>query len=300
MRRRCKVSVVDFMNVSKKQKDFSIKSINITVPQGYITGFIGPNGSGKTTTIQMMMDILQVDSGDIKLFGNTHKNHQSKQKIGFVYDDLYMYEEFNIKKMKSFIAPLYDTWNENLFQVYLAKLNLPFKKKIKHFSKGMKMKCSLLFALVHEPELVVMDEPTSGLDPVFRRELLDLLQDLMVNENQTIFLSSHITTDLDRIADHIIFIHDGEIVFQKSMEEIHEQFHIIKGKKELLDADTRTLFIGLQENDMGFTALFQGDPALFDEFKEELVIETATLEDVMYFITKAGGLNNATNDETRL
>src|SRR5699024_2067025 len=116
------------------------------------------------------------------LFGTSHREHQSKQKIGFVYDDLYMYDEFNIKKMKSLIAPLYNTWNEKLFQTYLEKFELPSQKKIKKFSKGMKMKCSLLFALTHEPEFLVMDEPTSGLDPVFRRELLELLQELMVNE----------------------------------------------------------------------------------------------------------------------
>lgn len=280
------MNTVEFNHVSKKRKEFSIKNINITIPKGYITGFIGPNGSGKTTTIHMMMDILQIDSGDIKLFGTSHKNYQSKQKIGFVYDDLYMYEEFNIKKMKSFISPLYDSWNENLFQTYLEKFDLPFKKKIKHFSKGMKMKCSLLFALAHEPEFIVMDEPTSGLDPIFRRELLELLQELMVRENQTIFLSTHITTDLDRIADQIIFIYKGKILFQKSMEEIREQLHIVKGTLDMLDADTRTLFVGLQETGIGFSALFEGDPKLFNEFGEELVVETATLEDIMYFMTR--------------
>src|SRR5699024_2814277 len=142
-----------------------------------------------------------------------------KQNIGFVYDDLYMYDDMTIKKMKSFIAPLYDNWNEEIFQTFLEKFDLPLKKKIKNFSKGMKMKCSLLFALAHEPEFIVMDEPSAGLDPIFRREFLNLLQGLMVKENQTIFLSTHITTDLDKIADYIIFIDKGEIIFQKSMEE---------------------------------------------------------------------------------
>src|SRR5690625_3710442 len=206
MKRMCDMNIVEFKNVNKQRKDFSIENLNITVPQGYITGFVGPNGSGKTTTIQMMMDILQIDSGDITLFGTPHNEHHAKQKIGFVYDDLYMYDEFNINKIKSLIAPLYQTWNEELFQTYLEKFKLPQRKKIKKFSKGMKMKCSLLFALAHEPEFLVMDEPTSGLDPVFRLELLELLQGLMVNENQTIFLSTHITTDLDQIADYIIFI----------------------------------------------------------------------------------------------
>ena len=204
------MNTVEFHHVSKKLKDFSIENLDFNIPNGYITGFIGPNGSGKTTTIQMMMNLLQIDAGDIKLFGTSHKDHQVKQKIGFVYDELYMYEEFNIKKMKAFIAPLYETWNEALFQKYLMKFELPLTKKIKKFSKGMKMKCSLLFALSHEPEFIVMDEPTSGLDPIFRRELLDHIQELMLKENQTIFLSSHITDDLDRIADYIIFIYQGK------------------------------------------------------------------------------------------
>jgi len=248
------MNVVEFNNVTKKRKDFSIENLNIEIPKGFITGFIGPNGSGKTSTIQMMMDILQIDAGDIQIFGTSHKNHQAKQNIGFVYDDLYMYEEFNIKKMKSFIAPIYETWNEDLFQTYLQMFELPFKKKIKHFSKGMKMKCSLLFALSHEPEFIVMDEPTSGLDPIFRRELLELLQDLMVRENQTIFLSTHITTDLDQIADYIIFIYQGNIVFQKSMEAVRDQFHIVRGRSDMIDADTVNLFKGMRKRDLGFTA----------------------------------------------
>lgn len=280
------MNIVEFKNVNKQRKDFSIENLNITVPQGYITGFVGPNGSGKTTTIQMMMDILQIDSGDITLFGTPHNEHRAKQKIGFVYDDLYMYDEFNINKIKSLIAPLYQTWNEELFQTYLEKFKLPQRKKIKKFSKGMKMKCSLLFALAHEPEFLVMDEPTSGLDPVFRRELLELLQGLMVNENQTIFLSTHITTDLDQIADYIIFINHGKIVFQKSMEEIRTRFYIVKGHKDLLDPDTRNLFKGIQENNNGFTALFTGQLSLFDDCREDLVIEKANLEDIMFFKTR--------------
>ncbi|OZU88174.1 sodium ABC transporter ATP-binding protein [Virgibacillus indicus] len=282
------MNTVEFHNVTKKRKGFSVENLNITIPKGYITGFIGPNGSGKTTTIQMMMNILQLDKGDIKLFGTSHKEHQVKQKIGFVYDDLYMYEEFTIKKMKSFIAPFYETWNEELFQDYLAKFELPLRKKLKHFSKGMKMKCSLLFALSHEPEFIVMDEPTSGLDPIFRRELLDHLQELMVNENQTIFLSTHITTDLDRIADYIVFIYHGKVIFQKSMEELQNQFHIIKGKTDMIDADTKELFAGLQKTDMGFNGLFEGDPSIFDPYGEEIIIENATLEDIMYFMTRKG------------
>ncbi|WP_047981765.1 ABC transporter ATP-binding protein [Ornithinibacillus contaminans] len=280
------MNTVEFHHVTKNRKDFSIENISFTIPRGYITGFIGPNGSGKTTTIQMMMDILQFDEGNIKLFGASHQDSSIKQKIGFVYDELYMYEDFTIKNMKSFIAPLYESWNEELFQQYVKKFELPTRKKIKKFSKGMKMKTSLLFALSHEPEFIVMDEPTAGLDPVFRRELLDLLQELMVKENQTIFFSTHITTDLDRIADYIIFIDKGKILFQNSMEDIKENFHIVKGKTELIDADTKELFTGIKQSEVGFTALFEGDPALFKPFGESVVIEPASIEDIMYFMTR--------------
>ncbi|SET59829.1 ABC-2 type transport system ATP-binding protein [Oceanobacillus limi] len=280
------MNTVEFHHVTKRRKGFSIEDLNITIPRGFITGFIGPNGSGKTTTIQMMMNLLKIDEGEIKLFGNTHKNQHLKQRIGFVYDDLFMYEDFTINHMKSFIAPLYETWNEDLFQRYVTEFELPLKKKIKKFSKGMKMKTSLLFALAHEPEFIVMDEPTAGLDPIFRRELLDLLQELMVRENQTIFLSTHITTDLDRLADHIIFIYKGKIMFQKSMEQIKDSFYVIKGRSDLIDTDTKDLFIGIQENNLGFSALFEGDPAIFDPIGKDIVTERATLEDIMFFMTR--------------
>lgn len=292
------MNVVEFHNVSKKRKDFNIRKLNFMIPQGFITGFIGPNGSGKTTTIQMMMDLLKIDEGEIYLFGHPHKDYHFKQKVGFVYDDLYMYDDFTIKKMRAFIAPLYQNWNEELFEKYLQKFNLPYNKKLKQFSKGMKVKCSLLFALTHQPEFIVMDEPTAGLDPIFRRELLELLQELMVNERQTIFLSTHITTDLDKIADHIIFIHEGAILFQKTMEDIREQYFIIKGKADFMDADIRSLFVGLQETEIGFTALFEGDPSLFAEFSDEVVIEKASLEDIMYFFVKQEEIRNVAIDGT--
>ena len=280
------MSVVEFKQVTKNWKDFSIKNLNFIIPKGYITGFIGPNGSGKTSTIKLMMDLLQLDEGDITIFGTPHKNSDVKQRIGFVYDDLFMYEDFTIKKMKNLIAPIYKSWNEKRFNELLNRFELPYKKKLKTFSKGMKMKCSLLFALAHEPELLIMDEPTSGLDPIFRKELLQLLQEVMVQEAQTIFLSTHITTDLDKVADYVVMMNNGEIVLQQSMEDMKENYHVIKGKSELLDADIRSLFIHIEETNAGFQALFNGDPQIFAPFSEEVIIENAVLDDMMYFLIK--------------
>lgn len=290
------MSVVEFKQVTKGWKDFSIKNINFTIPKGYITGFIGPNGSGKTSTIKLMMDLLQLDEGDITLFGIPHKNSDVKQRIGFVYDDLFMYEDFTIKKMKKLIAPIYKSWNEKRFNELLNRFELPYKKKLKTFSKGMKMKCSLLFALAHEPELLIMDEPTSGLDPIFRKELLQLLQEVMVQEEQTVFLSTHITTDLDKIADYVVMMNNGEIVLQQSMEDMKENYHVIKGKSELLDADIRSLFIHIEETNTGFQALFKGDPLIFAPFSEEVIIENAILDDMMYFFIKGEKHHVATRE----
>lgn len=280
------MNAVEFNNVTKKRKDFTIENLNLSIPQGYITGFIGPNGSGKTTVIHMLMNLLQIDDGEISIYGVSHQDHTQKQHIGFVYDEFFMYPYFTIKKIKAIFAPLYDNWNQALFDKYLKIFQLPYKKNIKKFSKGMKMKTALLFALAHQPEFIVMDEPTAGLDPVFRRELLEILQNLMINEKQTIFFSTHITTDLDRIADYIIFINDGKIMFQKSMEEIKSEMFVVKGHLNLIDADTKDLFIGLREGDVNFTALFAGNPEIFQPFGEEIVIENASLEDIMFYMTR--------------
>lgn len=279
------MKIVEFNNVSKRRKDFIMSDLNIHIPKGFMTGLIGPNGSGKTTIIQLMMNVIQPDEGDIQIFGKSHKDSNIKQNIGFVYDDFYMYDEFTIKQVKSFVAPIYHHWDEDLYQKYVQKFQLPERKKIKHFSKGMKMKGALLFALAHQPEFLVMDEPTAGLDPVFRRELFELLQELMINEDQTICMATHITTDIDHIADHIILMHEGKVLLQKDMEEIREQYHLVKGKTHVLDEDTRKLFLGLRENAHGFTALYQGEATLFNDLSDDLVIEQATLEDLLYFLT---------------
>ena len=152
------------------------------------------------------------------------------------------------------------------------------------------MKTSLLFALSHRPELIIMDEPTSGLDPIFRRELLEELQNLMLNENQTIFFSTHITQDLDRIADKIVFIYQGKLQFEKSMEEIRENFYLIKGPNRELDADLKSIFQGYKQTEQNFTGLYEGDISLFQDFEDQFLIEPASLEDIMYFMTKKGAV----------
>lgn len=280
------MTAIHMQNVTKRFKGFAIEDLTITVPEGYITGFIGPNGSGKSTVIRMMMGLVHPDEGEITIFGKPHNDPLLKQQIGFVYDQLYLYDDFTLKQAKNIVASLYHNWDENLYQKYLETFRLPERKKIKTFSQGMKMKASLLFALSHRPQLIIMDEPTSGLDPIFRRQLLDHLQELMVDEKQTIFFSTHITQDLDKIADHIIFIYNGRLQLQKTLEDIKEQYYLVKGKPDQLDADLRKLLISVQETPRGFTGLINGRKSLFAGLEDDFVIEPADLEDIMYYMTQ--------------
>lgn len=277
--------MLEIKNLSKKFKTFELKNVSFELKPGCIMGFIGPNGAGKSTTIKLIMNLLKKDSGEIKLFGKDHIDFERevKNRIGFVYDENYFYEDLTIKQMKNIIAPFYSEWDDNVFNKYLIDFNLDPKKKIKALSKGMKMKFSLALALSHNADLIIMDEPTSGLDPIFRREILDILYDIIQDEKKSIFFSTHITTDLEKIADYITFINDGEIVFSKSKDEILESYCIVKGGNDLLDEDIRKEFIGLRETSVGFEGLAKDSKKLKSLFANEAIIEKPTLEDIMVY-----------------
>lgn len=285
-------NVVEFNNVSKIFKDFSVKNIDLQVKRGFVHGFIGANGAGKSTTIKMMMNLLQPDAGEVKVFGMDYKTHEKaiKERIGFVYDGNVFYEGMNLKDIKRIVAPAYKHWDNALFSQYAEQFELPLNKSIKNFSKGMQMKASLAIALSHHAELIIMDEPTAGLDPIFRRELLGLLQELMLDGNRTIFFSTHITTDLNRIADYIAFIHKGGLVFNQSVHDVTENYALVKGRIELLDRDTEKDFIHINLSSMGFEALTDNAHEVENTFGNNVVIERATLEDIMYHIK--GGLQH--------
>ncbi|PGE68236.1 ABC transporter ATP-binding protein [Bacillus toyonensis] len=284
-------NVVELKNVSKTYKEFSLKNVSFNIKKGLVTGFIGANGAGKSTTIKLIMDLISKDSGEITVFGEDYQKNQIsiKERIGFVYDDNIFYEDMTINELKKFIAPAYKKWDESQFQLYIKRFELPIDVKIKKLSKGMKMKASLAFALSHHAEFIIMDEPTSGLDPVFRREILDILYDLMVDQDKTIFFSTHITTDLDRIADYIVFIHNGEIEFEKDIHSISEEYAIIKGDTDLLTLDMKQKLIGIRETNVGFEALTNDVKQIRTQLGDEVLIEAATLEDIMYY-TKKGNV----------
>ncbi|WDV44583.1 ABC transporter ATP-binding protein [Clostridiaceae bacterium M8S5] len=280
-------NILEIKNLSKDYDKFKLDNISFTVKKGYIMGFIGPNGAGKSTTIKLIMNLLKKNSGQINIFGkdNIKYEREVKQRIGFVYDENYFYDDLKISQMKKIIAPFYKEWDDKAFDRYLLQFNLDRDKRIKELSKGMKMKFSLAVALSHNAQLIIMDEPTAGLDPVFRSEILDILYELIEDENKAIFFSTHITTDLDKIADYITFINKGQIVFSESKEEIFEKYSIIKGGLELINEESKGHFIGLRKNSYGFEALTNSEK-IKKLYRNHAVIEKATLEDIMVYTVR--------------
>ncbi len=188
--------------------------------------------------------------------------------------------------MKRIIKPAYKNWDDREFQHYIEQFELPLTKPLKALSKGMKMKASLAIALAHHAELIIMNEPTSGLDPIFRRELLIILHELMQDEDKTIFFSTHITTDLDRIADYITFLHNGEHIFTKEFYKIEEEYAIVKGTLDLLDRETEQEFISIRKTNRGFEALSAHRERISTIFGNTVIVEKPTLEDIMYYTKK--------------
>lgn len=280
--------VISFHNVSKKLDHFSLSDLSLSIPKGYITGIIGPNGSGKTTFIKLIMNLLRPDSGEVKVFGEPYGSNEQaiKSKIGFVYEDADYYPHETVKHIKEIVAAFYPTWNEAEFERYREWFRLPKRKRIGTLSKGMKMKFSLALALSHDAELIIMDEPTSGLDPIFRRELLEVFREIMQNEDKTIVFSTHHVSDLERIADYIAFLDDGKLVFNQPKDELLDTLAIVRGPNDWLNHEMEKHFIGIRRNEVGFEGLshevseIQGD--------HSLVIEKPTLEDVMFYVKKGG------------
>jgi len=280
--------ILEIKGLRKNFDGFSLKGIDLTLEKGYILGFIGPNGAGKSTTIKLIMNLLKKDGGEIKIFGKDHIKYEQeiKNRIGFVYDENYFYEELSISEMKWIIAPLYKTWDEKVFQKYIKKFELPPNKKIKELSKGMKMKFSLLIALSHDADLLIMDEPTSGLDPLIRNELLELLSEIIQDENKAIFFSTHITSDLDKIADYVTLIHNGELVFSKAKDELLNNYGLVKGGKDILNGNTEEDFVGVKKNQYGFEALAKDKNQVKRKYRDKILIEKPTLEDIMLYYTR--------------
>jgi ABC-2 type transport system ATP-binding protein len=233
---------------------------------------------------------MKRDSGSVKIFGEdiTQNEREIKNRIGFVYDEAHFYDDLTLEQMKRIIAPFYREWNDSLYKDYIEKFELDPRMRIKKLSKGMKTKYSLALALSHNADLIIMDEPTSGLDPIFRKEILDILYDIIQDENKSIFFSTHITTDLEQIADYITFINKGKMVFSKPKDEIMEEFKIVKGDSRNLTPDIREKFISLRETGYGFEGLTREAANLRKLLDGNTLVESASLQEIMYYMRTEG------------
>ena len=269
-------------NLNKSYKNFSLTDISFSLPEGCITGFIGINGAGKTTTLRTILDLAKKDSGNIQFFClDMDKNEkQIKNRIGVVLDDGCFYEELSMAEMKSILASAYTDWSEQDFKHYMDMFFLDPKRKINTLSKGMKMKYALTLALSHNAELLIMDEPTSGLDPLSRSQLLNVLNDYMENGGKGVLFSTHITSDLDKIADMLIMIHNGRIVFQEEKDFLLDNYRIIKGDTKLLTENIRQLFLNITETAFGFTGVTK-HASKVQSYLPDVITERPTIEDIM-------------------
>jgi len=276
--------------IGKHYKDFALEEASFALPRGYIMGLIGPNGAGKTTLIKLVLNLVRRTAGSIRVFGLDNLEHEVeiKSRIGFVPDEPRFHEDVALKHLKAATAPFYRGWDEARFAELAGAFQLPLNKQFKKLSHGTKTKFALALALSHGAELVLLDEPTSGLDPVFRRELLGLLSEMLQDDHVSVLFSTHITSDLERIADYITFIRGGRVVFSRSRDEVLGGFRVIKGGKEVLDEAGRGLFEGLRVYEHGFEGLTSRVDDVRRQFGDRVEVERATLDDVMVLMERNG------------
>lgn len=278
---------IEVNNLSKKYDTFELKNINFTVPKGSIVGFVGENGAGKTTTIKSILNITN-SSGSIKILGKNIKQYEKeiKQNIGVVLDDSFLSEYLTAKQINSIMKDIYNEWNENKYINYLKQFNLPINKLLKDYSSGMKMKLKIATAISHNPKLLILDEPTSGLDPVVRNEILDIFRNYIEeDETRSIFISTHITTDLEHISDYIVFIKNGEIIFNLPTIELLENYGIIKCSKEDSSKIDEQDYIRFKQEKYQYEVLTDNKENIIKKY-DITTIDKPSIEDIMLLYVK--------------
>lgn len=284
-------NAIEICDLTKKYDGFTLDNVTFSVPKGSIMGFIGQNGAGKTTTIKAILNIISKDSGYIKIFGmdNVQNELEIKENLAVVFDELPIHDTLNVKNVNIIMRDIFKKWNEKTFFDYVERFGLPVKKKIGQFSKGMKMKLQIAVALSHDAKLLVMDEATTGLDPVVRSEILDIFLEYLQDENNSILMSSHITSDLEKIADSVTFIDRGKILLTGYKDEILESHGLIKCTREEYENIDKADFISARISDFGVSVMV-------DDFKNaqrkypQYIAEKTTLEEIMlYYVNRQKG-----------
>ena len=275
--------ILQIDSLCKSYEDFSLKNISFALPQGCIMGLVGQNGAGKSTTLKAILGLVRPDSGSVKLFGQELRENegQIKEQIGVVFDSMNLPEMLRGKDVGKVLGPLYQSWDQTAFNGYLERFSLPKNKLIKDYSRGMKMKVAIAAALSHGAKLLLLDEATGGLDPIVRDEILDILLEFMQDPTHGILFSSHITGDLEKIADYVTFIHEGQVRFSQPKDELLDSYAVVKCSPQQLASIDPAALISVRSHQYGTEALVRRDAVWADA-----VAERPTIEDMMLFIAR--------------
>ena len=276
-------------DLCKQFDEFLLDHVSFQVPKGRIVGFIGENGAGKSTTINLILDELKRDNGQIQILGKENTISAVKEDIGVVFDECNFHDVFNVSDIEKILSGVYKSWDSSLYRQYLKKFKIPERKQIGSFSKGMKMKLSIICAMAHKPKLLILDEATTGLDPVVRDEMLDLFLEFIQDEECSIFFSSHITSDIQKIADYVILIHQGKIIFEEQKDDLVYHFGIVKCGREKFASISPNDYIIHRITNVSVECLVRDKEAIKRKYKD-IVVDNATLEDIMLFYIKGGAV----------
>jgi len=279
-------TLLDVRAVSKNYGSFALRDVSFSIPKGYIMGLIGPNGAGKTTLIHLILNLLRRDSGEILVFGmdNIADDSAIKQQVGVVFDSVPYVEDWKVKDVGKAMSLFYDGWNQSRFLELAEKFRLDMGKKVKELSRGMQTKLMLACALAHEAKLLILDEPTSGMDPVARDELMDMLRQYIADGEKSVLFSTHITSDLERAADFITYIRNGQLFFTGPTDEFLDEWRLLKGGRNDLTNELREKIVGLREHHAGFDGLVKAKD--FPVPPDGCVLDQASIEDIMLYTAK--------------
>lgn len=279
---------IEIKNITKHYDEFTLNNVSLTVEQGTVMGFVGENGAGKTTVIKAILGLISTDDGTIEVLGkpNGDANCKIKERIGVVMDGSSFPPMFKLTQVNNTMRGIYTNWDEKKFFALAQQFGLSKNKKLKEYSKGMVMKLSIAVALAHNPELLILDEPTSGLDPIVRSEILDIFLDFMQDETHSILFSTHITSDLEHIADYITFIHNGSVIFTESKETLSDCYGVIKCGKEDADKLDESDIVGKRISNFGCETLVKNKASAAEKYRFA-ACDDASIEDIMLYYVRS-------------
>ncbi|MFI3254222.1 MAG: ABC transporter ATP-binding protein [Eubacteriales bacterium] len=278
-------NVLEIKNLCKNYEDFALENVSFSVPTGSIMGFVGQNGAGKTTTMKAMLNLIEADSGEIKIFGKAHTETHIKEEISTVFDTVCFSGSLTPNKLEKVLASSYQSWEREQYFSYLTRLEVPLDKKIKDFSRGMTMKPTIAVALSHHARFLVLDEATAGLDPVVRDEILGLFQEFVEDECNSILMSSHITSDLEKIADYITFIHKGKVILTENKDVLRDEYGIGRMKKADFEKLEKADYLSSRVSGLQQEVLVRNQKEFAQKYPY-ILVERATIDEMLALIIK--------------